>query len=327
MPRNPLDSPRWPDPQRDDPDGAAIERYKSRLAEIAKRRDRFLTAEHESRVAVETAQIEVIKGTLERARDSAKTVQTAATAISGLYTGVAALLVVDKQALPVRGVMPMLFLGAAVVFSTLFLAWITAGKRGHPFPSGVDAVGIRVDRVDWFNGWVMLPVLSKAWMMRAAALCLAAAVVFLPAAFIPVTAAGSAAGPGGRALADDGHPAVVPDRPNRPPRDDVPAPGPDEPALGNGATVAPSVSGFKVDEEVIWFLFTVTAITIAVVVWYQATSGALSRQIRALTYSHAPPPPPVPDADVPPEPPPPAPAKKAPAKRTAAKKTRRRSGA
>ncbi len=37
----------------------------------------------------EAAQIEVIKGSLERARDSAKTVQTAAAAIATLYTGFA----------------------------------------------------------------------------------------------------------------------------------------------------------------------------------------------------------------------------------------------
>ena len=246
-PRNPLETPAWPDPAGAGAD-APLEQYKSRLAEAADRRSEFSAASHESHVAIEAAQIEVLKGSLERARDSAKTIQTAASGIATLYTGVAALVfsVTDKNPLPVRGVIPVLFLGAAIVFATIFLAWVSPGSPVRPFPEAVDATSIRVERVKWFGDWISLRVLQKAWALRLAALYLAAGLVFLPAPFIPVHKLATAT--------------------SRKP----------------GAN-----SAFFVDEVWIWIAFGAVFLLATVVVWYQARYGRLHDAIEELTFKPA----------------------------------------
>jgi hypothetical protein len=190
-PRNPLDHPVWPElpTLQSKKEDAQLERYKQQLAETSDRRKEFPTASHESRVAIEAAQIEVTKGGVERSRDSAKQIQVAASAIATLYTGTAALVfsIEKDQPLPIRGVIPVVFLGTAIVFATLYLAWIGPGISVRPFPLGIDATQLRVDRAKWFNDWVSVGVLRRAWALRLATLALAAGLVFLPAAFISVS--------------------------------------------------------------------------------------------------------------------------------------------
>ena len=68
--------------------------------------------------------IEVAKGGIERARDSAKYVQTAATAIMAVYTGVLALVFsVTDNPLPLRGAWAAVFLGLAIALATAYLAF------------------------------------------------------------------------------------------------------------------------------------------------------------------------------------------------------------
>lgn len=63
---------------------------------------------------------DVAKGSIDRARAGAEKVQTAATAIAGLYTTVLGVsFSVTEKPLPGRGLIAPIFLGAAIVASTV----------------------------------------------------------------------------------------------------------------------------------------------------------------------------------------------------------------
>jgi hypothetical protein len=295
-PQNPREVPAWPQvPEVGSAkvDDARLEQYKSQLAEAASRRSDFDIASHESHVAIEAAQIDVLKGSLERSRDSAKTIQTSATGIATLYTGLAALVfsVSDKKPLPLRGVIPVLFLGAAIVFASVFLAWLGPAAQIGPFPDVVDATGVRVERVKWLNNWVSLSVLRKAWALRLATLYLAGGLVLLPAAFIPIAPSHASTQPPASTT------AKPPPWPGPPAEDNgvsriLYAAQVDEAAKARAdagkASSGTATSGFKVDEASIWLAALVFFLLATGVVVYQAWWGDLHRAEQALSYSPAP---------------------------------------
>jgi superfamily II helicase len=68
---------------------------------------------------------DVARNSIERSRDSAKYVQTAAVAIAGLYSGLLGLVFsITSNPLPIRGVYATAFLGLAVALATAYLAFI-----------------------------------------------------------------------------------------------------------------------------------------------------------------------------------------------------------
>jgi hypothetical protein len=270
---------------------AHLERYKAQVAEVAERRKEFGTARHESRVAVENAQIEILKGSVDRARTSASTIQSSATAIAGLYTGIAALVfsVAEDEPLPIRGIIPVVFLGLAVVLATAYVSWIGPSRRVAPFPIGIDANKLRVDRTNWFNDWVSISVLTRAWLLRLAALYLAAGLAFLPAAFVPV---------------DADEPPAAAARPSVATTEWPPAPEADNALtrilytaeVAEAATLrqqereetGPSASsGFSVPEELIWITAAACLVGFAVVVLALSKWGALGKAINRITYAEA----------------------------------------
>lgn len=221
--RNQRDTPRWPDVSAgsdDELDKVKLaetakrrgafnnELDKLKLAETAKRRGAFDDADKESQVAIEVARIDVLKGTLERFRDSAKTVQSAAATIATVYAGIVALVfsVAADQPLPLRGIIPVFYLGTAIVFSTSYLSWPSAGPQVRDLPDELDSTDTWNARVNWFNDWVSISVLGKAWRLQTATLCLAAGLVFLPSALIPVT---GPTGPAGLDTVPSAWPAIV----------------------------------------------------------------------------------------------------------------------
>ena len=292
-PRNPLEIPHWPAPPSG-VDDAALELYKAQLAEITDRRTEFPTAEHESQVAVEGAQIEVIKGTLDRARDSAKVVQTAASAIAALYTGVASLIFkidADKP-LPTRGIIVVIYLGAAIVFSTAFLAWVDKGAAVEPFPESNDPGILRSERVKWFNNWAALTVLRRAWCLRVATLCLGVGLVFLPAAFIAVGKSQPSVDSGASALVSTTVPWPTPSKQS--PRTDAILyqaqvnEAATQRANGAESDIPSATSGFVIRELFIWLAAILAALVIAGYIIYQVTTGSLRDAVAAIEYSSPP---------------------------------------
>ncbi|MHA7181324.1 hypothetical protein ACX80J_14560 [Arthrobacter sp. MDB2-24] len=72
-------------------------------------------------------------GSLERSKFAAETFQKASAAIAGLYTGVLALVFsTTGNPLPLRGLVAPVFLGAAVVLSSIYLTYIVSAPRIDP---------------------------------------------------------------------------------------------------------------------------------------------------------------------------------------------------
>jgi VIT1/CCC1 family predicted Fe2+/Mn2+ transporter len=128
---------------------------------------------------------EVATGSIERSRDSAKYVQTAAAAIAALYTGVLALVFsVTDDPLPVRGVAAAVFLGLAVALATAYLAYITRAAQPPMYAGGSSLSELQLNRTGFLTTWVNAIINERRWALRASILSLAIGVAFIPAAFV-----------------------------------------------------------------------------------------------------------------------------------------------
>lgn len=155
-------------------------------SDVALQKETWLT-EHKLHSTYHEALTDVAKGGLERVRDSAKYVETAAAAILATYTGVLGLVfVVKDRPLPARGVIPGLFLGLAIAFAAVYLGYVSRPAVVGPRPPGSTLRDTQELRSTYFIQWVHAAGLARAWAMRAAVSSLVAAAVFLPAPFVTV---------------------------------------------------------------------------------------------------------------------------------------------
>ncbi|MDJ0350418.1 hypothetical protein [Cryobacterium sp. PH29-G1] len=129
----------------------------------------------------------VTAAALDRAKIGAQTVQTASAAILTIYTGLLGYIVSNSGAtFPLRGLVAPLFLGAAVVLSTYYLAFMApreAGTMAGPPVLGtwqVRAVG----RINFFGDYIAEFVARRAAALRASVLCLGVGLVTLALPFI-----------------------------------------------------------------------------------------------------------------------------------------------
>jgi hypothetical protein len=119
-------------------------------------------------------------GAIDRARTGAQFIQTAATAIAGLYTGVLAVLFVADQAAPIRSFIPVLFLGLAVVLATYYLAFVVPGTRmDRPDYQNINDADLWV-RLNYVSRWVRRIVFRRGGALRAAVVSLFFGLLFLP---------------------------------------------------------------------------------------------------------------------------------------------------
>lgn len=180
----------WPDPgdeatRKKQIFDAQIDAAKEHAKAIDARAQAELDAELENHAEFHKALIGVAQGSIDRARASAETVQKAATAILALYTAVlGAAFSVTDNALPSRGVIPTLFLGAAVVFSTAYLAYLSQpGSSSAPRPTGAFRPAA-IERTRTFIKWASGSTRNRAYWLRASVVALGAALMFLPAPFL-----------------------------------------------------------------------------------------------------------------------------------------------
>ncbi len=138
--------------------------------------------------AIQDAYIEVAKGDLERRTGRADLVQKAAAAIGSAYTGILALsFSLDKQQLlPAQGIVPTIFLGLAVCFSTAYIAFL---RKPSPRNEGAyTSTGIvpldQVLRRNAFVNWATAGSWQRVYLLDASILCLGAGVIFLPSAYL-----------------------------------------------------------------------------------------------------------------------------------------------
>lgn len=139
---------------------------------------------------------EVAKTSIDRARDNAKQVQTAAAAIGALYTGVLGLVFsVTDHPLPVRGVYAPAFLGLAVALATAYLAYLTDTTPPNRPTGGAELPDLQFNRSAYLVTWVNAAVGARAWAIRASVLSLGFGVALIPAPFVGASRAGDIPAP------------------------------------------------------------------------------------------------------------------------------------
>jgi hypothetical protein len=150
------------------------------------KRDSDLVVEQEYYKAV----LEVAKGSIDRARASAETVQKASAAIVTLYTGVLALAFsVADNPLPAKALFAAIMLGVAICLSTGFLAYVPDPdpKEERGAETGVRErapVGERLTSM--FVRWTRRAALQRGRWLRGSVVALAGAVALMPAPFVTI---------------------------------------------------------------------------------------------------------------------------------------------
>jgi len=122
---------------------------------------------------------------IDRVRDSATFVQTAATAILGLYTGLLALVFsVTDHPLPFRGVYAGIYLGLAIALATAYLAYLTSPPLVEIELDQRSRPQLQVSRTAFLVRWVGATTRARSWALRGAVLCLVGGVAFIAAPFV-----------------------------------------------------------------------------------------------------------------------------------------------
>jgi hypothetical protein len=145
-----------------------------------------LEADFDRVKVVHDARIELAKGAVERAANGAEFVRNAAAGVVTIYTlvvGVAFGIEAGQTMLPVSGLVPALFLGAALTFASAYMAWLGHGQPVKaPKPDGSLSV-MEERRINAFVEWANAIALNRAYFLHAAVLSLGVGGALLPAPF------------------------------------------------------------------------------------------------------------------------------------------------
>lgn len=204
-------NPEWPDP---DPrtisadgkaDDYALEKYKSMLAHQAKLADAHLAVAEarreldDSRATTFWTNLTTIAaGVVERSRANADIVQKASAAVATLYTGALGLVfTASDHPLPVRGILPVLFLGLAVVLATYYLAYQSptigpASTVDTDRPTADAEAAARFNTIVTYTHNLVTP---RVMALRCSVVALAVGLAFLPLAFLAPPSFAVAAAP------------------------------------------------------------------------------------------------------------------------------------
>jgi hypothetical protein len=193
---------RWPDlPQavKNDPQlEFKKELYQAQLDELKAKQDAFRQEGKDTRAndytraqALYSAYLDVAKEQIGRAQTRATFIQTAATAIGTIYTGVLALAYgLSSQPatlLTIKGVIPALFLGLAIVLAAVYLSYITDAPAIKPsIPSGLISIRLEEERNDFIT-WTSQIVLRRIPWLHGAIISLGFGILFLPIAFLTIS--------------------------------------------------------------------------------------------------------------------------------------------
>jgi hypothetical protein len=183
-----------------------LEQEKGRIAADKARLDRGFAAEKEENdadLAAEEAErtkdlelrglfhqkiMEVAGGAIDRARDSAKFVQTAAAALMTAYAALLGLVFsASGRPLPLRGVYAAVFLGLAIALAVAYLAFIKRGQAVEAYQPDVSYATTELARTQSLIDWVNASVANRRNAMRAGVVAFALGVAFIPAAFVGAT--------------------------------------------------------------------------------------------------------------------------------------------
>lgn len=130
---------------------------------------------------------EVAKGSVDRARSGAQSVQTVAGTIVTLYTGLLAVtFAAASRPLPPRGVVPAVLLGVSVVLSTGYLAYLrSSDDREVAAPAATSSRrSAELARARSFIRWTRSAATKRSYWLRASVLAFGFAIMLLPAPFV-----------------------------------------------------------------------------------------------------------------------------------------------
>jgi hypothetical protein len=135
------------------------------------------------------------KASVDRAVAGAEAVRNAAAAIGVIYTAALGVAFSVSKPLPLRGTIPALFLGIAIVMATAYQSFPFRQKSARSFPQ--EAGPPLADQQKYaatFITWIADRVDHKKYTLRASILSLAFGVVFLPVGFVSLGVSSSRAG-------------------------------------------------------------------------------------------------------------------------------------
>jgi hypothetical protein len=175
-------------------------RYQSELDDLKAAQDAIRQSindaqgnDYTSLQAINSAYLDVAKGQIDRSQARATQVVTAAGAIGTIYTAILALRFNSSGSsgtvsLALTAIIPAIFLGAAIVFAVIYLAYITPQSRSVKIakPSGIASFRVQEQR-DNFIKWANAIVHRRLSSLHAAAISLGFGVVFLPVAFLTIS--------------------------------------------------------------------------------------------------------------------------------------------
>jgi hypothetical protein len=119
-------------------------------------------------------------------QSNAELVQKAAATVITIYTGVLGLVfAVSSNALPLRGLVPAIFIGLAVALSTAYVAYLTSATVTNIQATDAARPSI-LAHTNAFVDWINERLDARAPLLRAAVLSLGVGLLLLPAPFIDV---------------------------------------------------------------------------------------------------------------------------------------------
>lgn len=188
-------------PERKQWEEAQLERYKVQLAEHTAKLTAVLDRQKSNKALSDTvtaqffaAYIEVAKGSIDRSQKRAELVTTAATAVGGLYTGILAFVfAVGKEtpSMPVRGVIPTIFLGVAIVLAVFYLSFMTSSVAGQQVKNVELWRADLVNQRNSFVDWCLAAVAKRKEFLQTAVISLGLGVIALPLPFIDMSETGA----------------------------------------------------------------------------------------------------------------------------------------
>ncbi len=140
--------------------------------------------------SIHDAYISVASASLARALTRGTFVVTAASAVVTLYTGVLGVRFATGkggQLIPARGLIPALYLGAAIAFAAGYVAFLKSTPVDISLlPSGIGA-NVAEQRLQTFLFWTFSGVLDRSWALRSAVGALALGAATLPLPFLAIS--------------------------------------------------------------------------------------------------------------------------------------------
>ena len=140
--------------------------------------------------SVHDAYISVASDSLQRALQRGTFVVTASSAVVTLYTGILGVRFATgkgNQLIPARGLIPALYLGAAIALSAAYVAFLKSTTVNISLlPSGIGA-DVAEARLQTFIFWTTSGVLDRSWAIRGAVGALALGAATLPLPFLSIS--------------------------------------------------------------------------------------------------------------------------------------------